>query len=113
MSTDVKYSERLFRDEMADPEFRREYDRARTEIDQVDAIVRALDLRRQELELSKAELARMVGKNPAVIRRLFSSSGNPELLTVAALVAALGGELRPVFGHKRSRAKRKSLVAVH
>ena len=62
MSIDVKYSERLFRDEMADPEFRREYDRARTEIDQVDAIVRALDLRRQELELSKAELARMVGR---------------------------------------------------
>jgi predicted nucleotidyltransferase len=46
--------------------------------------------------LSKAELAREIGRNDAVVRRLFTAQVNPELRTVAALAEALGAEIQIV-----------------
>lgn len=103
MSIDTTYHERRVAEELKDPEFKSAYGRARREISQIDAIVRALDSRREELGWSKAELARAVGKNPASVRRLFSSSGNPEFKMITAITTALGGEMRPVFP-RRGRA---------
>ena len=97
MSIDTSYHRRRVSKDLEDPEFRSEYERARREIAQIDAIVRALDSRREELGWSKADLARAVGKNPASVRRLFSSSGNPEFKMITAITAALGGEMKPVF----------------
>lgn len=97
MSIDTTYHGRRVSEDLKDSEYRAEYDRARREIAQINAIVRALDSRREELGWSKADLARAVGKNPASVRWLFSSAGNPELKMVAAIAAALGGEMRPVF----------------
>jgi ribosome-binding protein aMBF1 (putative translation factor) len=98
---------RRFRDEqLRNPEFRAEYDRVRELIAQVDAVVAELDRLRIEAGCSKAELARRIGKNPAVIRRLFTAKVNPELRTVAALAAALNAKLRIVHdGHKKPRRR--------
>jgi ribosome-binding protein aMBF1 (putative translation factor) len=116
MSIDTTYHRRRVAEDQNDPEYRSEYERARREIAQIDAIVRALDSRRTELGWSKADLARAVGKNPASVRRLFSSAGNPELKLVAAIASALGGEMKPTFprGAKPApprREPRKKLTA--
>jgi transcriptional regulator with XRE-family HTH domain len=96
---------------MQDPEFRREYDLARAQIEQVDAVIRQLDELREELGLSKAQLARAIGKNPATLRRLFTADVNPELKTVAALASALGAEIR-IVPHRRRPRSSKDLTGV-
>lgn len=88
--------QRVLQDQLRDPEFRAEYESARSQIAQVDSVIEALDRMRVDAGCSKAELARRVGKNPAAIRRLFSAEVNPELRTVAALAAALGAEIQIV-----------------
>ena len=58
--------------------------------------MRALDERRRELDLTKADLARRAGVKPEAVRRLFSAeSPNPTLSTLLALTGALDLELRP------------------
>jgi len=91
---DTSYHKRRRAERMQDPEFRHEYEIARRQIDQVNAVVQALDHLRIETGLSKAELARRIGKDPAAIRRLFSSEANPELQTVAAIAVALDAEVK-------------------
>jgi DNA-binding phage protein len=84
-------AERYIDEQLQDPAFRAGYDVARREVDSVDRVIRALDARRAELGLSKAELARRAGMTPDVVRRLFTSGrSNPTLRTVAALGAVLG-----------------------
>jgi DNA-binding phage protein len=91
---DINYHARYMEKNLRDPEFRRQYEAARKQIEQVDAVVRGLDRLRMETGISKAELARRIGKHPAAIRRLFSSEGNPELSTIAALATALDAEIK-------------------
>jgi ribosome-binding protein aMBF1 (putative translation factor) len=93
---DTSYHKRRLDVRMQDPKFRREYEAARRQIDQVDSVMRALDHLRIEAGIPKAELARRIGKNPAAVRRLFSAEANPELGTVAAIAAALDAEIRIV-----------------
>lgn len=93
---DTGYHVRYLEENLQDPEFRREYEAARKQIEQVDAVVRGLDRLRIETGISKAELARRVGKHPAAIRRLFSSEANPELSTIAAVAIALDAEIKIV-----------------
>jgi transcriptional regulator with XRE-family HTH domain len=90
---------------MQDEEFRQEYELARAQIEQVDAVMRQLDELRVELGLSKAQLARAIGKNPATLRRLFTAEVNPELKTVAALASALDAEVRIVPRRRQPRPK--------
>lgn len=87
-------AERYLENRRKDPAYDRAYIDARHRIDQIDAIIRALDERRCNLELTKAELARRADLRPEVIRRLFSAeSPNPTLSTVVALARALELEL--------------------
>ena len=87
-------AERYLKDRREDPAYDRAYIAARHRIDQIDAIIRALDERRCNLDLSKAELARRADLRPEVVRRLFSAeSPNPTLSTVVALAGALELEL--------------------
>jgi hypothetical protein len=56
------------------------------------------------LGMSKAELARRVGRNASSVRRLFSSSGaRPELLLIVSLADALDAEVRIVPGKRKAR----------
>ena len=82
--------EDLARD-LQDPEFLRDYVVESVRIATIDSMVNALDEAREAAGLSKAELARAISAEPAVIRRLFSASGvNPTLGTLAEVAAALG-----------------------
>ncbi|MHB8293123.1 MAG: helix-turn-helix transcriptional regulator [Acidimicrobiales bacterium] len=80
--------------ELHDPAFREAYEQARTEIAQVDSVMRQLDALREAAGITKAELARLIGRNPSTIRRLFTAEVNPELKTVAAIASVLGARLR-------------------
>lgn len=96
-------AERYIADQLRDPEFRKAYDEARRRIDQVDNIVRALDGRREELGLTKAELARRANLAPEAVRRLFSiDAPNPTATTLAALAEALDLDLVPTPRTKAS-----------
>lgn len=46
--------------------------------------------------MSKAELARAIGKEPSSIRRFFTADVNPELKTVAAVADVLGARIEVV-----------------
>jgi DNA-binding phage protein len=81
---------------LEDPNYREAYEEARERIAQIDSVISALDARREELQLTKAELARRAGVKPEAIRRLFSAEHpNPTLSTLVALAGALDLELRP------------------
>lgn len=82
---------------MKDPEYREAYERAARQIAQIDAVINTLDVLRIDLGLSKAELARRIGRNASSVRRLFTASGaRPELSLVVALADALDAEVRIV-----------------
>ncbi len=93
---DTSYHKRMIAARMDDPEFRAEYERARGEIDQVDSVIRQLDELRVSAQLSKAELARRIDRDPSSIRRLFTAKSNPELLLVASIAEELGADIRVV-----------------
>lgn len=100
----TRHDRRLARRLKEDPEFRAEFDRQRREIAQIDAVVRQLDELREEAGMSKAELARAIGKEPSSIRRFFTADVNPELKTVAAVADVLGARVEVVAnGEARSK----------
>jgi DNA-binding XRE family transcriptional regulator len=99
------HDRRLARRLEEDPEFRAEFERQRREIGQIDSIVRQLDELREQAGMSKAELARAIGKAPSSIRRLFTADVNPELKTVAAIADVLGAEVK-VVPNRKARQKR-------
>ena len=90
------HDRRLARRLKDDPEFRAEFERQRREIAQIDSIVHQLDELREQAGMSKAELARAIGKEPSSVRRFFTADINPELKTVAAVADALGAEVKVV-----------------
>lgn len=105
-------AERYFADRLRDPEYREAYEEARDRIDQVDSVIRALDERREELQLTKAELARRAGVKPEAIRRLLSAERpNPTLSTLVALAGALDLEIRPVARRGRSATRAQSAAS--
>ncbi|HEV2953687.1 MAG TPA: helix-turn-helix domain-containing protein [Candidatus Dormibacteraeota bacterium] len=105
---DTSRFHRVLDEQLQDPEFRVEYERAQAMIEQVDAVINALDQLRVDHGRSKAELARQIGKNPAAIRRFFTTEGNPELRTVAALAEALNAEIRIVPRRPSSRGGQRT-----
>ncbi len=54
----------------------------------MDAVIRQLDELREKAGLTKAELARHIGRDPSSIRRLFTARSNPELRLVASIAAS-------------------------
>lgn len=78
-------------EDLKDPEFLRPYLTESLRVATVDQLVDDLDEARNELGLSKAELAHAIGAEPAVIRRLLSPAHrNPTIGTLAEVAAALG-----------------------
>jgi DNA-binding phage protein len=98
--------------DLEDPEFLREYVRESVRIATIDQLVNALDEARVAAMLSKAELARAISAEPAVIRRLFSAAHvNPTLGTLAEVAAALGMRvtLEPLPATERKQVTRPLL----
>lgn len=98
------HDKRLARRLAEDQEFAAEFERQQREIAVIDSIVNTLDALRAESGLTKAGLARELGKNPASIRRLLTAPVNPELRTVVAMADVLGAEVQIVL-RKPARGK--------
>ena len=63
-------------------ESKERYERKKRAIAQTREILLQIDATRERLGLSKAELARRIGSDPSVVRRLFSSKANSPTLRV-------------------------------
>jgi ribosome-binding protein aMBF1 (putative translation factor) len=101
------YHDRRLARRLKDPEFAAEFRRRQREIAVIDRIVNELDGLRERSGLSKAQLAREIGKHPASVRRLLTAPANPELRPVVALADALDADVQVV----PRRARRKPAVA--
>jgi DNA-binding phage protein len=106
MARDTEFAEAYLAERVKDPEFREAYERTRREIAIVDDLVGNLEALRDDQGMTKAGLARAIGKNPATIRRLLTASGNPELKTFVALANALDADVVVVPRAQKSRAQR-------
>lgn len=87
------FHERRKAERMRDAEFRGEYERTRTEVEQIDSVVQSLDELRETSGASKAALARRIGRNPSSIRRLFTARSNPELRLVVQIANDLDADV--------------------
>lgn len=108
MSTKESVHDQRLKRRLKDPEFKAEYERQLRAIQAVDQVVSELDRIRADLGLSKAEVARMIDKNPASVRRLLTASGNPELNTVVAMADALGADVK-IVPRKKAHGRLKPL----
>jgi DNA-binding XRE family transcriptional regulator len=110
---DTTYYARRRQDWLADEETRAAYERARREIEQIDAVIRSLDQLRVNAGMSKAELARRVGRNPASIRRLFTAEqARPELPLIVSIANALDASVEITPHTHRSTRKQRRRAAV-
>jgi DNA-binding phage protein len=108
---DTSLHDRWLAEQLENPEFRAEYEREAREIAVIDYIVNTLDGLRAESGMSKADLAREIGKNPASVRRLLTAPGNPELRTIVAIAAALDAEIKIVprrHGRRQASSQRST-----
>jgi DNA-binding XRE family transcriptional regulator len=105
---DTSYYEKRRQDWLADEDTRAEYERARSEIEQIDAVIRSLDELREDAGMSKAELARRVGRNPASIRRLFTAEqARPELPLIISIANALDASIEIKPRSRKSTGKQR------
>jgi len=107
LSTEASYHDRRLAQRLEDPEFRAEFERQSRAIAAIDTLVNALERLREEHGISKADLARAIEKNPASIRRLLTSPGNPELRTIVAVADALDADV-VIVPRKKARRRRRS-----
>jgi ribosome-binding protein aMBF1 (putative translation factor) len=101
--------DKFFDEQIAKQSFARDYKQARAEIDAIDQLVRALDNAREQLGMSKADLARAISAKPEIVRRLFTAEApNPPLSTVVKVAVALGYKLELVPAPKKARETRQN-----
>lgn len=97
--------DKYFDHQMRDPRMRAAYEASRARIAMIDGLVRALDEARQEQGLTKAELARRIGAEPAAIRRLLTTpEPNPTMATFVSAAQALGLEINVTPMRRASRS---------
>ena len=77
--------------DLEDPERLRLFLLESLRISTLDSLINQIDEARAQVSLSKAEIARRLGTEPANIRRFFSSgTDNPTLNTLTEVAAAVG-----------------------
>lgn len=74
---------------MADPEFRKEYEKADEEFSIIEALIRA----RINAKLSQAELAKRIGTTQSAIARLEGGGVSPSLATLRRYAKATGTKM--------------------
>ncbi|MCG7300551.1 helix-turn-helix transcriptional regulator [Brevibacterium ravenspurgense] len=102
-------------EDLNDLEFARSYAGESIRIATNDSLVNDLDELREAAGLTKARLARAIGSDPSVVRRLLSSeSVNPTIATVPEVAAALGMKLilSPMSSEERQQITEPMLAAV-
>jgi transcriptional regulator with XRE-family HTH domain len=81
----------------SEPEYGEAYPTASRRVEMFDEVMRSLDARRQELGLTKADLADRANMPAAAVRRLFSQQQkNPTLTTLVAIADALNLQISTV-----------------
>jgi DNA-binding phage protein len=93
-------------EDLKDPTFLRAYITESLRVETIGRLVHELDVAREALGLTKAELARAISAEPAVVRRLLSPGHrNPTIGTLAEVAAALGLKvaLVPMADEERKR----------
>ena len=92
---------------LADPAAGERYERTRRTVAAIRETLMRVDQARARAGLTKAELARRVGANPATVRRLLSSGRhNPTLKTVLEVCDALGMEVTVAPKHEGGTVSR-------
>lgn len=87
-----------------DPGFESQFQAELSAIRIVDQLVNELDEVRQDVGLSKQDLALRLQMNPAQVRRLFTKTGqNPTLKTFILVAQSMGLELALVKASAKSR----------
>lgn len=81
--------EKIHRDWMKDPEYRREYEKLEPEFQ----IARALIDARIKKKMTQAEIARKAGTKQPVISRLEGAQGSPSLSLIKRIATALDARL--------------------
>lgn len=77
--------------DLADPEYARAFAAESVRIATIDSIINELADRVDAEGLSRADLARAIGADPSVVRRLLTAENvNPTLGTLSEVAAALG-----------------------
>lgn len=100
--------------QMKDREFAADYQEARQGIDSADAFMRSLEGARSAARVSKAELAKLTGTQPAAMRRLLTTeSPNPTLSTVMSILKSLGYGLALVPNRPKAKARKARKAAAH
>ena len=88
---------------LADPAAQERYERTRRTVAAIRETLMRVDRERAQAGMTKAELARRLGANPATMRRLLSSGQrNPTLKTVLEICDVLGMEV--TVAPRRGRA---------
>ncbi len=87
---DTGYHRRRATERMDDPEYRAEYERMTREVAQVNEVMRALNDLREQGSMSKAELARVIGRNDAVVRLCLRNAECEAIIRPERLLAAEG-----------------------
>ncbi len=101
-------AETYLRRRLEDPEYAAAYKAARSRIAQIDDLLRAIDARRAELGISKAELGRRAGLKPEAVRRLLTSvNPNPTLSTLIAIADSLDLAVAMVPEPRRGRPSKR------
>lgn len=105
--------DKFFDGQMKSPSLAKSYREARTEVDAIDNMVRALDAARESSGLTKADSAEALDAPPEVVRRLFTTKHpNPTLSTVVRMAAALGYRVELIRNvTPRHAAKRRRVAA--
>lgn len=76
---------------MRDPQWEAEYHRERSRLQAMESILRRIDEQRAARQMTKAALARSIGAEPSVVRRLLNQeAANPTLGRVLDLADAVG-----------------------
>ena len=98
--------------DLADTEFKAEFDLASARIHMLDQLINQLDESRVQQALTKTDLARMLNMQPANVRRLFSAeSPNPTAATLLDVAMVLGYELKLSPIPKTKRARLQAVLA--
>jgi ribosome-binding protein aMBF1 (putative translation factor) len=101
-------------EQLADPEFKKGFDRELAHLQAFVELVRAFDRARERQKLSKKDVADRMGRHPSAVSRLLKGDGaNPTLETIADMADAVGVQvsihIRPL---SKSAQKTTPSVAV-
>lgn len=101
--------DRYLKDQLADPEFKKGFDRKVANLRSLAELMQAMERAREAGKLSKKAVADRMGRHPSAVSRLLCGEGpNPTLETIAELAEALDLSLSIEVKRRPKRAKQEA-----